>query len=163
MTNRKIKNNSGFVLLFAVMLSSIILAIALGISNIALKEINFTTSARDANNAFYAADTAVECALLNDKSNKFDSTGNGGGHMACLNTSFPLVPDISMGPWEFKMYGSNFSSSASACAIVDVSKVDPGNGIYITTIISKGYSFSAVSGDCVPNSKSVERELQVTY
>lgn len=163
MTNKKIKKNRGFVLLFAVMLSSIILAIALGISSIALKEINFTTSARDANNAFYAADTGVECALQNDKTFRFNSISNGGGSMLCLGTSFALTPDSDVGPWEFKMQGVNFSGSANACAIVDVSKVDNGSGIFITTINSKGYSFGSGSGGCVPTSKSVERELQVTY
>ena len=48
---KKIKKNRGFVILFAVTLSSILLAIALGVANIALKEIRFGTSAKDTNEA----------------------------------------------------------------------------------------------------------------
>ena len=67
------RGRSGFVILFAVTLSSILLAIALGVSNIALKEINFSTSAKNTNDAFVSADVGAECALYNDKSiiNKF--------------------------------------------------------------------------------------------
>ena len=64
---KKIKKNKGFVILFAVMLSSIFLAIALGVSNIAFREVTFGTSAKDANDAFFAADVGAECALFNDK------------------------------------------------------------------------------------------------
>src|SRR3989338_669621 len=58
---------SGFVILFAVTLSAILLAMALGISNIAFKEVRFGTNARDPNDAFFAADTGLECSLFNDK------------------------------------------------------------------------------------------------
>ena len=40
---KKIKKNNGFALLYAVMLSSILLAITIGVLNIALKEINFSS------------------------------------------------------------------------------------------------------------------------
>ena len=63
------RNKNGFALLYSVVVSSIILAIALGVSNIAYKEIVFGTSAKDANDAFYAADTAAECTLYYDNSN----------------------------------------------------------------------------------------------
>ena len=63
----QIKNNRGFVILFAVTLASILLTISLGVSNIALREIKFSTSAKDTNDAFFAADTGTECALFNDK------------------------------------------------------------------------------------------------
>src|SRR3989344_1323414 len=63
-----LERSEGVVLLFAVTLTSILLAIAVGISNIALKELNFSTSARAANDAFFAADTGAECALFYDRS-----------------------------------------------------------------------------------------------
>ena len=69
MFEKKTKKNKerGFVILFAVTLSSIILSIALGVANIALKEASFSTSARSTNNAFLAADTGAECALFHDR------------------------------------------------------------------------------------------------
>src|SRR3989338_6549604 len=68
MNLKKSKKNKGFVLLFAVTLSSILLAIALGVSNVAFRELRFSTNARSTNDAFFAADTGIECALNYDKS-----------------------------------------------------------------------------------------------
>ena len=59
---KNIKKNKGFVLLFAVTLAAVFLSIALGISEVALKENNFSTSAKNTNDSFFAADTGEECA-----------------------------------------------------------------------------------------------------
>lgn len=55
--------SGGYAILFAVLLVSIILAITLGILNVALKEFNFTSTARNSHVSFFAADTGGECAL----------------------------------------------------------------------------------------------------
>ena len=57
----------GIALLFSMLITSIILSIALSILTISVKEINFNTSAKSTNEAFFAADTGVECALYNDR------------------------------------------------------------------------------------------------
>lgn len=56
----------GFVLAFSLLISSIVLALAFGIFNILLKQIVLTSSARDSQIAFYAADAGAECALYWD-------------------------------------------------------------------------------------------------
>ena len=58
----------GFVVLFTVLIASIVLLMALGISNIAAKEVLLSIQARDAARAFFAADAGMECALYQDKS-----------------------------------------------------------------------------------------------
>lgn len=58
---------SGFVVLFAIIISSIVLSIALGVASIGFKQLIFTTSAKNSNDAFYAADSAAECALYYDQ------------------------------------------------------------------------------------------------
>lgn len=165
MITKKIKKNNGFVLLFAVMLSSIILAIALGVMSIALKEINFSTSAKDTNEAFYAADVGVECALLNDKSTaiSFTSFNNEGFlEFPCFGVNPSLGGDSTVSPWNFVLAG--LGSSGNACAIVSVTKITDSNGVLITTINSKGYNKGGNSPEsCTPSSNSIERELQVTY
>src|SRR3989344_2360391 len=105
MQNKKLKNNkgpaphhfsksgAGFVILFAVTLSSILLAIALGVANIALKEIKFSTSARDTNDAFFVADTGAECALFYDKlsGSSFPIDGVGApASITCASTDIPV-------------------------------------------------------------------------
>lgn len=61
-----LKTNRGFVVLFTVLISSIILAIALGVSSIALGEVLLSSSAKEGNVSFFAADTGAECALFWD-------------------------------------------------------------------------------------------------
>lgn len=60
------QTNSGFAMLFAVLLSSVLISIGLSIFNISLKEVNIATSAADSESAYYAADSARECAIYWD-------------------------------------------------------------------------------------------------
>lgn len=151
----------GFALLFTVMISSIILSIALGVSSIAFKEVKFGTSAKEANDAFFAADTGVECALANDKftSNTFVSSG-GSGVVTCLGSNIALS-DASYPSFGFVVSG--LGSDNDSCAIVTVYKdaaSNPPN--VITEIISKGYNFgNAACTSASPN--RIEREVKVNY
>ncbi len=166
---KKIKKNNGFALLYAVMLSSILLAITIGVLNIALKEINFSTSAKDTNDAFFAADTGAECALYYDKSdNSVFPVPDGGNaqegqadpEMSCagnnsiqLNGTFPS--------WQFSVSG--LGDVGQGCALVTVTKdniTDPNK--VTTSVVSKGYS-SGGGTTCTPGTNSVERELDVSY
>lgn len=149
---QEIKKNKAFVLLFAVTLSSILLAIALGVSNIALKEVKFSTNARDTNNAFFAADTGVECALFNDKSTGSAFVNN--GTVRCLDQDIPMgAPPL----WTFVI--SNLGSESKSCANVTVNKTDPAK----TVITSKGYNIQSSDDMCTPTVDRVEREIKVTY
>jgi hypothetical protein len=147
---KNIKKNKGFVILFAVMLSSILLAIALGVSNIAFREVTFGSSAKNANDAFFAADVGAECALFNDKNltvlDPFPS------QITCGNN--PSIPVDINGTFIL----SGLGSSNRSCAIVTVTK---DLILSITTVISKGYNNGDVN--CIHSSNSLERELEVTY
>lgn len=71
------QHNTGFVLAFALLLSSVVLALAFGIFNILLKELVLTSSARDSQIAFYAADSGVECALYWDTHSEIGKDAQG--------------------------------------------------------------------------------------
>lgn len=60
------KKNQGFALLFAVLVSSILLTIGLSIFGITLKELAISTASRQSVYAFYAADSGLEFALYRD-------------------------------------------------------------------------------------------------
>ncbi len=132
--------HSGFVILFAVTISAILLSIAIGVINIALKEVEFGTSAKDTNEAFFAADTGIEYALFKDKSGAYSGA------------SF----------WTETIGG--LGSGMQSCVIVTVTKSSPP---IATTFVSKGYNSgsggSSPNWTCVPTSNSVERELDVNY
>ena len=130
-------SGSGFVLLFAVTISAILLTIALGVANIALKEVKFGTSARDTNDAFFAADTGIEYTLFKDKITGFYP----------LNVVTPvIIPQL--------------GTLGQGCAMVTVDKTVSS----VTTFISKGYNVASADGLCTSaNPNSIERELKTTY
>src|SRR6185436_10564378 len=118
MQKRKLQQKRGFVILFAVTISSILLAIALGVSYVAYKEIKFGTSAKSTNESFFAADAGVEYALFNDKSG-----------------SSSFVPASGT----FQSWNTAVSSAGSSCASIHIEKDDRVSPM-TTTIIVKGYN-----------------------
>ena len=164
MKKLKIKNyhRSGFVIFFAVMIWSIVAAIALGVANIAFKEIKFSTSAKDTNDSFFAADSGLECALLNDKvgGDSFIEVG-GSGIVECQGGDIPL--NGAFPSWNFVI--SRLGSANQSCAEVTVIKDDVTYAPAITTtVISKGRNNGGEElGVCAQNPSSVERELLLNY
>lgn len=57
----------GFTLFYAVLVSSLLLALGLAIFNITYKELILSSGARESATAFYAADAGLECALFWDR------------------------------------------------------------------------------------------------
>ena len=147
MIKENIKKNKGFVILFAVTLSSILLAIALGVVNISTGELKFSTSAQKTNEAFFAADTGIEYVLFNDK-----STGS----------SYVLVPPETEHIWQDVF--TELGSEGQSCAIVETTKDITTNPPFTTTkIISKGYNVGDAITCGSENSDRVEREIEVSY
>src|SRR3989338_1641596 len=138
------KFNKGFVILFAVTLSSILLAIALGVTNIAVKEIKFGTSARDTNDAFFAADTGIEYVLWNDRSS---------------NSSYIPAPGTAQ-TWEVVLSG--VGSAGVSCAKVRIQKDNTSPNFTSTSIVSNGYNIGN-AGCSSSNPDRVERELKVSF
>lgn len=64
--SRRPAARTGFVLLYAVMTASIVLAVGVSIISIALKQLSISTLGRESQYAFYAANTGAECALYWD-------------------------------------------------------------------------------------------------
>ncbi len=60
------KTSAGFTLFYAVLISSLLLAVGIAIFNITYKELILSSGARESQSAFYAADSALECALFWD-------------------------------------------------------------------------------------------------
>lgn len=57
----------GFTLFYALLVTSLLLALGLAVFNITLKELMLSSDARESQNAFFAADAALECALFWDR------------------------------------------------------------------------------------------------
>jgi len=168
------KARRGFVLLFTIVLTAIILSVALGLSNISLREFTFSTSTKATGEAFYAADVGVECAIYWDLTPAQLSGGGQGdpfenesidtfcaGVEVDLNTGTGELLD----PWVFSI--QSLGVSGQGCAQVSVTKNTSDPFFPITHVVSKGYNVGkpATLGDpCdLSNPGIVERQLEVDY
>lgn len=69
--------NRGFVIPMALLISTIILAVATGISTILTKEVFFSRLSRQSQVAYYAADSGIMCATMIDDTYVDPNTGIG--------------------------------------------------------------------------------------
>ena len=183
-----LKNNKGYTLLFAVLVSSIVLAVGISILTISKKEFLLSSSARDSIIALYSADSGLECAIYNINSNPAEfSTTTQNAYAHCINKDFntilpPSPTDVlpitfnGTDTFTFNLKTST-DSAGQACAIITVRKyyiVDIDLGyIPLTTIVSKGYNLGwtgpspiapLVANTCsAPSPRRVERALEYTF
>lgn len=61
------KNNLGFTMLFASLVGALVVAVGIAILNITLKQITLASASRESQQAFFSADSGVECALFLDR------------------------------------------------------------------------------------------------
>ncbi|MGC9602478.1 MAG: hypothetical protein ABSE76_01925 [Minisyncoccia bacterium] len=165
----------GFTLFFALLVSSLALAIGLAIYDITVRELQLSEAATQSQYAIYAADTGAECALYWE--NKY--VGNGGSNSAFATSSsdtsaqvpqsgiicsgqdiaaaavtahnWPQAADANDATTTFTINGA---TTAAPCTIVYVYK--RGNPS-VTTVVSHGYN------TCTTGSLQIERVFQVTY
>lgn len=170
---------AGFAMLFAVLVSSVLLSIGLSIFNLTIKELSLSSSGRESQFAFFAADTGAECALYWDfKGIDIFATSTDGRSPSpsspdCADT-FGQAPQVITNSNYVTTYtgypagrASNYAvtqfnltipnSAGNYCAIVTVIK-DSSSGLLRTTIDSRGYNTCTASD---PN--RLERALKVTY
>ncbi len=171
----KQQNHKGFILLIAVLVSSIILAISLGIYSLSIKEVILASFLKQSSRAFGAADRGIECALYWDRA----VPQNGMPYtIFSTSTTYTTIPpatldnalcDVSrlddptasptgtgwnvvntptVGTTQFTLtYPDN------TCAEVSVIK----EGVTKTTIISNGYNTCDAA-----NERRTQRTIQVT-
>jgi len=145
------RSNGGFTLLFAVLISGVLLAIGLAIFNITIKELLLSSSGRDSQFAFYAADSGAECALYWDQKGGAFSTSTAGA-ISCNGLSISDVGGVGYNTamtFQFEVDGF--------CAIVSVTKSETHPR---TKVESKGYNTTC---DNTVNSRRIERAIRVTY
>lgn len=167
-------------MLFAVLTSSMLLSIGLSIFNLTLKELELSSSGRESQAAFYAADSGVECALywdiIEDVFATSSQSGSFPGGVSCAgqpinNGNVNVVTFGNFATTTFSFAPTNTSPipDNGTCTLVTVSKrLDSGTGLIKTEIQSRGYNVGYVVGGAAnsctgTDSLKVERALKVNY
>jgi hypothetical protein len=149
-----ISYKQGFISLFTVLLATVILAITIGMSSVALKQIVLTSTVDDANEAFYAADSALQCAIMLDVQGIFQVGGP--DEVYCGSIGPISIDDSDSGIFIFNQQTNGFEWANSNCTRVRVEK-----DAAVTQIEALGYN---VTCDQVGQSpRTVERALRVRY
>ncbi len=153
MKNSKQKRNTGYAILFAVVVVSIISIISFGLSNTTYKQLILSSLASDSQISYLQSDMATECSLYAD-----NIIG-----MATLPASWNCGIDPNGNIRTFNVVDNGtkyivtpvYSDIKDPCFEFDVDKTTtPGT----TVIKARGYNSCDKS-----NSKTVEREIEVTY
>jgi hypothetical protein len=163
-------SQSGFVVLFTVLLASIMLAIAIGVGTIAFKEILLSKTAAEAGGSFLAADSGVECGLFQDYSGGLSV---GSALEQCEVFDQDIVVQGAGGEDTFLFYmpvDVEGDGSVFHCAEVLIEKGILIEGFDVNQLTSRGYNASCEDiearrlgtlEDSIPN--LVERVIQVRY
>ena len=172
------QKNRAFVLSYAVLISGILLAIGLGIFTITMKELTISSSGRDSQSAFYAADTGGECALYWDirhsgfSDSVFATSSDSsilpsGSGVNCAGQDMTIKAsgwdsangwDVDTNPSDGATTKFDMKFDNGSCATVYVFKGSHAGGAGNTRIDSHGFN------TCDEGSpKRVERGLRITY
>jgi hypothetical protein len=168
------KKEKGFALLFAVLVGSLVVTMGMAIATIAIKELMLSAIAREAQYSFYAADTALECALY------LDYKGDGGdGKEVFLSYSHQILPNTVTTPCAgqtitLTSLSSEFGSTDAYKTKMTVSGIvnggiSPGSATVIIekkdetnlrTITVRSYGYNTSETNSILR---VERALEVKY
>jgi len=156
------KNKKGFVVLYTVLISSIILAITIGISSISLGEVILSGTAKEGNISFFAADAGAECALYFDRiEGLFDSLPQLSSFTCNQAVSSTLFASADRVEFEFN---TNVDETNN-CARVSIEKGVSIDGASSTRILSRGYNISCtnLADPNFNDSRTIERAIRVTF
>ncbi len=158
-TKDKTAKQRGFALLVAVIMVGIFLSVGVAVSTLVSKGLQLSSIGVASQRAFYAADTAFECALYHDSdpATPFYTYNNLSLTCAGETTSMQTVG-----------YNRRFFqlSTSTSCARVNVEATPHPDfpGIFLTKIVSRGYNVTCPQVVSPPPGLTVvERALEIIY
>lgn len=157
------KENAGFVLLLASLISGIVSIIGMVIFEITIKELSLSSSGRESQIAFYAADSGLECALYWDLVGYVfdgDLDNDPDSNPRCNGQSLDLSDVFMEGDTTTYRFVVNLSSPACANVFVYKRSVTDaeGNTSTRTHVQSRGYNTCNVD-----DPRRLERGVESRY
>lgn len=156
-TNSIKLSSKGFAMLFTVLIVSLILSIAIGISNLTLKQTLLSSLAKDSQISFYQADTAVECGMYYDMLGALPlgtDPSSISGPIYCGNNKFDI--NLVESYTDYLVFSQDLADQTQPCSTIVFDKA---------TLVSSGESIVQGRGYniCGTNPRQVERALEVRY
>lgn len=158
------RSSPGFTILLAALVASLVLGLGISIFSIAYKSVTLSTMGRDSQFAFYAADTAAECALYWDApSRDAFSTTSPAASIRCDDPDppNPITVTNNLPTWPstvFTVGGATSFEPNGYCAVVTVTKRDVSP---FTTIHADGYNVPC--SERSTNPRTLQRSVELNY
>jgi len=155
------KEPRGFTLLIAVVLTSVLLSVGLALLDIALKQVTLSSTARQSQYAFYAADSAMECALYWDQQQNAFSYTSPLSTVRCGAIDMALTTSVSGGTRTTSFTipcPDGTGVSATITAYKTNGSVVCNSGTATSCIYSSGYNVCSAT-----DPRRIERGLKVFY
>lgn len=150
----------GFTLLIAVILTSVLLSVGLALLDVAYKQVTLSSTARQSQTAFYAADSALECALYWDQKHNAFSYGAPARTLTCGTRTITPSSSISNGIQTTTFDMPCPSGGTSAEVIVRKGTV----GVFCNTFGNSSCLYANGYNSCnVDDERRIERGLKVVY
>lgn len=158
-SKRVYEKNRGFALIVAVILSAVAAAVTITLTTLAYKNLMLSSTAKESQYAFYAADSALECALFwdNGAHNSFAYTSSPSSiSINCEGAAVTLTGTADASTVTYK--SGWFTINGTRCARITAYKGSP------STPGTKLYA-DGVNKSCseVTTARSVERGLKASY
>ncbi len=158
---KKKSTQGGFILLLAALVASLVLILGVSIFELVQKEISLSSLGRDSQFAFYAADTAAECALFWDVRFGYFSSSSPSIQPTCDGVAWkPLLPATG-GPDNLPFVTSlvieDLFNPNGYCAHVFVTKKAGGG----TVIQADGFSSPCELIDS--SARTLQRSVELRY
>jgi hypothetical protein len=154
---KSLSAQSGFAMLFTVLIVTLVLSIALGISNLSFKQTILSSLAKDSQISFYEADTAVECGLYYDTVLELfpigTDAGTAPGDLQCGNDNFYLDTDVTFTDYIFYTQKEIVGTPVPCSSLL----FDKSTSLGTSIIQGRGYNI------CNTSPRQVERALEVRY
>lgn len=153
------RNERGFTLLIAILLATVAVTIGVMLLDISYKQVVLASTAKQSQFGFYAADSAMECALYYDQQlNAFSySSPLASGSIECENVSITGYTTGTAGIGQNARRTTTFTipcATSGTRASITVYKYSSS----ITSIYANGYSTCNTA-----DPRRVERGLKVSY
>lgn len=158
----KNKKEKGIAIVYAVLVTSVLLLVAMGIAQIEYKELVFSLEAKDSDRAIFAADTGIECAMYMDSMQAFSGTSTDPFYCHGINVNVSQVTSTT--------YQFSLGLTPTSCAQVYIDKAS-GTAGTSTQIDSYGYNVgqevTTLPQACLDSTSLtqniVNRALEITY
>ena len=166
---RKPGMQKGFTLLLAALVASIVLSIGAAIFSVASKEVTLSSAGRESQFAFYAADSAAECALYWDVRYAYFATSSPSGVTPYCDGQV-LSPIVTSGTRSSGTYTMGFTYAPNGyCTSVSISKtLNVSSGAIQSVIHANGFSTQvATPSSCASavaiDANVLQRSVELNY